>query len=79
MTQIVEAWSQKDVETVQREAHKLKSSAKVVGAFKLSKSCSTLEVGCKQNNLTVINQAVETIPQEFEEVSVLIEISIASS
>ena len=79
VTQIVEAWSQKDVETVQREAHKLKSSAKVVGAFKLSKSCSTLEVGCKQNNLTVINQAVETIPQEFEEVSVLIEISIASS
>lgn len=69
---IIQAWDQNEHERIQREAHKLKSSASAIGAFKLSKTCGLLETGCIQKDLSAIKQKVAVIREQFDEVKQMV-------
>jgi len=66
---VVRAAEQKDYVTVQREAHKLKSSAKAIGATRLSETCGLLEEGCKNNEASLVQVYVDNLKQDFIRVS----------
>ncbi len=62
---ILAAYQDKDVEQVRAHSHKLKSSARAVGANKLADLCLEIETAAKENNMDKMNDAV----QELNEVS----------
>lgn len=56
------------VEDIEMAAHKLKSSAKSVGAFDLGKICEILEKAALEKDWETINKLVGTLQPEMNEV-----------
>jgi len=62
-----------DAETLQREAHSLKSSSASIGAFGLSELCKTLEYAGRDGNPERISEMVAEIKAEFDRVKAELE------
>lgn len=62
--EIQTAFSQSNMTNIQKQAHKLKSSAKTIGTVELSKICLNLEMNAKNKHV----DKVENLIPEFNEV-----------
>jgi HPt (histidine-containing phosphotransfer) domain-containing protein len=70
MTQIRQAYAARDAEQIAFFAHKLKSSARTVGANTLADLCETLESAARDSNWTEIDghvPALATVMRQVKE------------
>tara|TARA_R110002167_G_scaffold114348_1_gene288044 strand:+ start:69472 stop:74622 length:5151 start_codon:yes stop_codon:yes gene_type:complete len=67
--EITDAVKQQDSETITFNAHKLKSSARAVGAEKLANIFEQLEQASKEENIKLIEQYFKYISEEMKKVS----------
>ena len=65
----VQAWSERDMETLRRNAHSLKGSCANVGAADLQSSCAKLESFAKDNVEDGVSDLLNAIQQQLREVN----------
>jgi CheY-like chemotaxis protein/HPt (histidine-containing phosphotransfer) domain-containing protein len=79
VVQIQAAFNANDLSEVSRLAHKLKSSARTIGANRLGDCCQALEEAGKEDNTTSIRQQMKLLPVLFNGVKNWIEHSYAAA
>ena len=65
----VQAWTDKDMDTLRRNAHSLKGSCANVGAVDLQSSCAKLETCAKDQVEDGVGDLLGIILQQLEEVT----------
>lgn len=78
LSELSEAVTRGDVETLKNTSHSLKSSSANVGAMELSKFCKQLEMNCRDNDLAGGEELVADIRHHFTLVKDILETEIAS-
>lgn len=68
ISEIKTGWEKRSAEEVEMAAHKLKSSARSVGAFELGDICSTLEKAGRENNWKIIDQYTPMLDPVMNEI-----------
>jgi signal transduction histidine kinase/CheY-like chemotaxis protein/HPt (histidine-containing phosphotransfer) domain-containing protein len=68
ITEIKTGWEKRSAEAVKQASHKLKSSAKSVGATNLADLCATLEVAGKEDDWETIDSGAPDLDQLMEKV-----------
>jgi CheY-like chemotaxis protein/HPt (histidine-containing phosphotransfer) domain-containing protein len=66
--ELKQAYATQSCDEVQAAAHKLKSSARSIGANELADICTALETAGKENDLETIGQLMPRLEPAFEEV-----------
>jgi signal transduction histidine kinase/CheY-like chemotaxis protein/HPt (histidine-containing phosphotransfer) domain-containing protein len=79
VTQLREMHATKDLESLQRTAHSLKSSSANVGAIRLSTMSKDLEMKCKNNHTAEIDILIESIETEFPRVKEVLTVEAAAN
>jgi HPt (histidine-containing phosphotransfer) domain-containing protein len=79
VVQIQAAFNANDLSEVSSLAHKLKSSARTIGANRLGDCCQALEEAGKEDNTTSIRQQMKLLPVLFNGVKKWIEHSYAAA
>ncbi len=72
VTEIQNAYAQHDIGVIGGLGHKLKSSAKSVGAFGLADICQKLETAGKASQVQQIEQLLPELTQALQEITLLI-------
>jgi PAS domain S-box-containing protein len=67
-SELISAWDKKDLEAISQIAHKLKSSAKTVGASTLAECCIMLEQAGKGNQEQIVEQELKRFTILLEQV-----------
>lgn len=61
-------WKERSAEAVKQAAHKLKSSARSIGATELADVCQSLETAGKEEDWELIDERVPKVDQLMEAV-----------
>lgn len=68
INEIKAGWEKQSAGEIEMAAHKLKSSAKSVGAYELGNICATLEKAALEKDWDTINNLVGKLDPEMDEV-----------
>jgi HPt (histidine-containing phosphotransfer) domain-containing protein len=79
VAQMQDAFESNNLSEISRLAHKLKSSSRTVGAFRLGDCCQDLEIAGKESDIQTVSHQMKLLPDLFNSVKEWIESSFTTA